>query len=355
MLVRTLLLALLASTAPALAAPLVLTPAQVQSLGIESATLGEANIPASGKLPARVLVPTGQLHLVAAPVAGLVETLAAAPGLPVRRGQVLASLSSPQALEFQRDSLQAASQSALLQQALKRDEQLFAEGLIAESRLQASRAAATQASLQARERGKALDLAGIPPGKLGAGINLLAPIDGVILEQGVQIGQRIEAATVIYRVAQLSPLWLEIQAPLALAGRLREGMAVRVAGTRAAGKLIAIGRAVDPASQTVLLRATVTDGAAALTPGQMVEAEIEAGAGGEVTLPAAALARHDGRTIVFVQTPGNAPGAGFAARPVRVLGQGGDIVTVDGVRAGEIVVVRGASSLKAMLTGIGRQ
>lgn len=355
MFVRTLLLALLAITAPALAESIVLSSAQVQSLGIESATLDQADIQARGKLPAQVLVPNGQMHLVAAPVAGLVETLAAAPGFPVRRGQVLARLSSPQALEFQRDSLQAASQSALLQQALKRDEQLFAEGLIAESRLQASRAAATQASLQARERGKALNLAGIAPGKLGAGIDLLAPIDGVILEQGVQIGQRIEATTVIYRIAQLSPLWLEIQAPLAIAGALRAGMAVRVAGTTAAGKLIAIGRAVDPASQTVLLRATVTDEVAALTPGQMVEVEIEASSGSGVRLPAAALARHDGRTIVFVQKSGNASGAGFEARPVRVLGQSGDIVTVDGVHAGENAVVRGASSLKAMLTGIGRQ
>jgi RND family efflux transporter MFP subunit len=356
MLPRTLFAcALLATLLPARAAPLALLPAQVQALGVETAVARRGELSGGGKLPARVVVPTDQMHLVAAPVPALVEMLAVAPGLPVRRGQVIATLSSPQALEFQRESMQAASQAALLQQARKRDEQLFAEGLIAESRLQASRAAADQATLQASERSKALDLAGIAPGALGARFNLRAPIDGVVLEQGVQIGQRIEAAAPVYRIGRLSPLWLEIQAPLALAARLREGVAVRVAGAASTGRLIAIGRAVDPASQTVLLRATVSDGAEALTPGQMVEVDVDTAGNGGTPLPAAALVRHDGRTIVFVQTPGNSPGMVFEARPVRVLSQGGETIAVDGVREGETVAVRGVSGLKAMLAGIGRQ
>ena len=123
------------------------------------------------------------------------------PGWPARRF-----------LELQRDALQAGSQSALLQQSLKRDEQLFAEGLIAESRLQATRAAATQAGAQASERRQGLALAGIAPGKLGGPLALLAPIDGVVLDQSAQLGQRVESSAPLYRIAQLSPLWLEIQA-----------------------------------------------------------------------------------------------------------------------------------------------
>jgi cobalt-zinc-cadmium efflux system membrane fusion protein len=57
-------------------------------------------------------------------------------------------LASPQALELQRDALQSGSQASLLQQNLKRDEQLFAEGLIAESRLQGNPRRASQAAAQ---------------------------------------------------------------------------------------------------------------------------------------------------------------------------------------------------------------
>ncbi|HXE40894.1 MAG TPA: efflux RND transporter periplasmic adaptor subunit [Azonexus sp.] len=337
------------------AEPMLLQAAQLKALGIETAVAGASAATRSGTLPARVLVPNEQLRVVAAPVGGMVEMLAVAPGASVKRGQVVAHLASPQALELQRDALQSGSQAALLQQSLKRDEQLFAEGLIAESRLQATRANAAQAAAQASQQRQGLALAGVAPGKLGGPLALSAPIDGVVLEQGVQLGQRVETAAMIYRIAKLSPLWLEIQAPLIVAAGLKEGSAVKIADSEVSGRLIAIGRAVDAASQTVLLRAAVGKGAETLHPGQVVEVEIAAGGGQGQRLPAAALARHAGKTYAFVQTASNDQGVSFAARPLRVLSQGGDSVLVEGVQAGERVAVKGVSGLKALLTGVGSE
>jgi len=267
----------------------------------------------------------------------------------------VAHLASPQALELQRDVLQSGSQAALLEQNRKRDEQLFAEGLIAESRLQASRAAATQAGAQASERRQGLALAGVAPGKLGGPLALSSPIDGVVLEQGVQLGQRVETSAMIYRIARLSPLWLEIQAPLEIAAGMKEGSVVKLANSDVGGKVIAVGRAVDAASQTVLVRAAVDKGAESLRPGQVVEIEIANAAGAGQHLPATALARHDGKTYAFVLTSRTDKGLSFEARPVRVLGQGGDSVVVEGVKADEKVAVKGVSGLKAMLTGVGKE
>lgn len=344
---------LLALSASALAdAPLTLQPAQLRALGVATADL--ADTAASGRLPARVTVPNAQMRLVAAPVAGLVEQLAVAPGMPVKRGQPLIRLASPQALDLQREALQSGSQSALAHQNLKRDEALYAEGLIAESRLQASRAAAAQAGAAAEQGRQGLALAGLAPGKMGGALQLTAAIDGVVLEQHVQLGQRVEAAAPLYTIARLAPLWLEIQAPQEIAATLRPGMAVKLAGSQVAGKLIAIGRAVDAASQTVLLRAEISAGAETLRPGQVVEVELAAAGAGR-RLPAAALARIAGQPVVFVQTAADAQGAQFAIRPVRVLAQGGDSVSVDGLAAGERVVIKGVSGLKAMATGVGRE
>ncbi|QID19351.1 efflux RND transporter periplasmic adaptor subunit [Nitrogeniibacter mangrovi] len=355
---RWLLAALLvALAAPTRAAePMLLNPAQMQSLGIETAEAGAAPAGREGSLPARVLVPVDQMRIVAAPVDGRIEMLAVAPGMSVRAGQTVARLASPEALALQRDALQARNQSALLDHNRKRDEQLFAEGLIPESRLQATRAAAAQARALASERTQALKLAGITPGKLGGPLTLSSPIDGVVLAQNAEVGERVSSTAPIYRIAQLSPLWLEIQAPLTLARAVREGMAVRIAGTEVSGKVIAVGRAVDPESQTVLLRAAVDAGAERLHPGQVVEVSIDANihASGQ-RLPASALAREGGRTLVFVRTATGADGERFEAREVTVLGQGGDTVVVDGVKAGETVAVQGVSGLKAMLTGVGAQ
>jgi len=349
---------LLSTVAPLLQAQdsrLILQPAQLKSLGVETAIAGEMASGRSGSYPAQVRVPNEQMRVVAAPVGGMVEMLAVAPGSSVKRGQVVAHLSSQQALELQRDALQAGSQSSLMQQNLKRDEQLFSEGLIAESRLQATRAAAAQAGAQASERRQGLALAGAAPGKLGGKLALTAPIDGVVLEQGAQLGQRVETSALIYRIARLSPLWLEIQAPVEFAATLREGSAIKIANSEVTGKLIAIGRAVDTASQTVLLRAEVGKGAETLRPGQVIEVEIAGQSGQQQRLPASALARSEGKILAFVQTASDDKGTAFDVRPVRIVRQGGDSVTVDGVKAGERVAIKGVSGLKAMLTGVGKE
>ena len=347
------LFALLLSSLAVAGEPIALQAAQVKALGIKTVAVGQADTARAGSLPARVLVPNTQMRIIAAPVAGLVEMLAVAPGEAVKKGQVLARLLSSQALELQRDAVQAGSQAALLQQNLKRDEQLFAEGLIAESRLQATRAAATQANALAGERRQGLALAGATAGKMGGFLALTATIDGVVLEQSAQLGQRVEAATPIYHIAQLSPLWLEIQAPLDFAATLKNGTAVKVADSGVSGRLIGIGRAVDASSQTVLLRAEVSSGAESLRPGQVVAVEIASGALRGQTLPTSAVIRNAGQPLVFVLLTGSEPAVRFEARPVQVIAQSGERIVVDGVKAGEQVASQGVSGLKAILTGIG--
>ncbi|HNB64578.1 efflux RND transporter periplasmic adaptor subunit [Zoogloea sp.] len=347
--------ALIAACAALAAEPLVLQPVQLKALGIETAVAAEAAAGRGARLPARVSVPNAQLRVVSAPVEGLVESLAVAPGSTVRKGQEVARLASRAALELQRDALQADSQAALLKHSLSRDETLFREGLIPESRLQATRAAAAQAGAQAAERRQALGLAGAAAGTLGSALILTAPLDGVVLEQSVQTGQRVEPAAPIFRIARLSPLWLEIQAPLEVAAGLREGAPVRLADGALRGRLIAIGRAVDATSQTVLLRAEVGAGAERLRPGQVVDVELDAPAGGPRRLPAAAVVRHEGASLVFVQTGSDAHGTRFEPRPVKIVAEGGEGLGVDGVAATERVVVKGASGLKALLAGVGRE
>ncbi|MDR2187229.1 MAG: efflux RND transporter periplasmic adaptor subunit [Azonexus sp.] len=342
---------LLLAGGAASAAPLSfdLPLAQQQALGIETRLAGSMAA-ASSRLPARVIAPPAQMRVLAAPVAGLVEMLAVVPGESVRRGQVIARLSSPQALELQRDVQQSAAQATLWRQNLQRDERLFAEGLIAESRLRETRAAASQALAQHDERRHSLELMGGGRGKVGEALALTAPIDGVILEQGAQLGQRVEAATPIYRLASLSPLWLDIQAPLPLAAALRPGMPLRVVDPPVGGKIVTVGRSVDPLSNGVLVRGEITVGAELLIIGQMLEVEFDNPTGQGITVPTAAVVRHAGATLVFVL--GDRPGR-FTARPVRIVSKGGDTIRVDGLAADEQVVVKGASGLKALLGAAG--
>lgn len=328
--------------------------AQTQALGILTQAAGAAEQAGARGLPATVSIPNGQQQVIAAPLPGLILSLDTAPGLSVRKGQLLARIASPQALELQKNKLQADAQATLARQALQRDEQLFREGLIAESRLQNSRANATQAQALASEQRALLSLAQYSGGQT---LSLLAPIDGVVLEQSASVGQRVEQAAPIYRIARLTPLAVDIQAPLSVASQARPGTALSVPGTAARGELVAVGRAVDPASQSVLLRGLIKHGADALRPGQAttVDLELDSSAGGaRVMLPASALFHQGDKTWVFVQTR-EGQNLGYRAQSVQLLGKTGEGVLVSGVALGTPVVSTGVAALKAIWLGVGKE
>ncbi len=336
---------------------IALAPAQAKALGVETRPLAAADTGSAAGLPAKVVVPVEQMRVVAAPLAGLLTQVGAVAGQTVKKGQMLARLASPGLLQVQRDYLQAKQQADLAQRNLARDEQLFKEGIIAEARYQSSRASHEQAAVAARELQAELRIAGAPAGggSLTPEVAVSAPLDGVVLEANAAVGSRVEAATALFTVAQLKPLWLEIQAPAALSTGLKEGATVKVAGSEASGKLINVGRQISAGSQTITLRARMDGGLDALRPGQMVEAAIEvapsagnnAKNGKTYRVPQAAVVRQAGQAWVFVQTAGAKPG--FQATPVTVAGNAGNDVLVSGAALAPdaVVAVKGVSALKS--------
>jgi len=334
---------------------------QVEALGIRIEPAGGVQTASLARYPAQVVVPVARQRLVAAPLAALVESLHAAMGDPVRAGQTLAVLRSAQATELQRDVAQANSQAELARRSLERDEQLFAEGLIAQSRLEAARAQARQAQAQQLERRRALEQAGVGGGS--GQIVLRAPISGVVLEQHAVVGQRVEQAAPLYRIATLDPLWVEIQVPAIDAASLALGRAVRVEASPAAGsagaagaagaandakaiegRVIALGQSVDAATQTVLVRAEVRAPGGILRPGQTVVAGVEMPGAGTVQLPAAAVVEDGGATVVFVE---EAAGS-FRRVPVVLVRTADNVATVSGIAAGARVVAHGTAALKSV-------
>ena len=333
-----------------------ITPSQTQALGIQVQPAVATPKRSAAGLPATVSIPNSQVRVIAAPLAGVVESLETAPGMDVKKGQVLARIASPQVLELQRDRQQADAQAALGRQTLARDEQLFREGLIAESRVQASRANAAQSSAQAAERSQALKLAQFSGGQT---LSLTAPIAGSVLEQTASVGQRVEQAAPLYRIARLDPLSVEIQAPLAVATQARAGTPFSIPSADARGEVIAVGRAVDAGNQSVLIRGLVTRGAARLRPGQATTVDLEldglAPAGTTaVSVPASAILRHQEKTWVFIAArDGSLPG--YRAIPVTVTGRSGDASLVSGLPADARVVSSGVAALKASWTGVGKE
>ena len=341
------------------AEPLIpMTAEQQQDFGITVAVPEPANDVYGDRLPAKIVVPNTQLHVVSALQGGLIETLLVAVGDDVTQGQPLVRIQSPELLELQRDFLQTLAQLHLARTNLDRDQQLAKDGIIAKRRLLETQVAHQELATQLMQQREALWLAGMSRTgvqnleqrrQLTTTLIVAAPHDGVVLEQMALAGQRVDAAAPLYRVGKLKPLWIEIHIPLERTQGAEIGGKVLVPDLRVEGRITTLGRDVHEADQGVLIRAEVNEGAERLRPGQFVEVQI-AGLKSEeprYRVPRTALIRHEQKTLVFARTA-----QGFEPKEVRIISEQGDkvIISVE-FPAGVRIAKTGAAALKAALTG----
>ena len=343
-----------------------ITPKQIKTLGIATEPIQANSNANSQHLPGEIVVPVDQARIISAPQSGLIDQMLVATGQRVKQGQALAHLSSPDLVALQRDHLQALSQQRLSQNSLNRDAELYKDGIIAERRYLTSESSHAEINALLAERRQALKLSGMSPqaiknletsGSYTNGITLTAPIDGMVLEQLVTAGQRVDSAMPIYRIAKLSTLWLEIHAPTQALSNIQLGMKVSVLNSEASGKVIAIVPNVNKLDQTALVRVAINNGTAALAPGQLVEAEIAQPMSNKsisYSVSKNAIVQiNDGKnanqTLVFVQTKD-----GFEARAIKVINNTGAQTFISGDFAGtERIVTSGTAALKAKMQGIG--
>jgi RND family efflux transporter MFP subunit len=339
---------------------LVLSATQKQTLGITTASLPSKQQGELSGIPAQVVIPSNQLFTVSTPLSAMVEQTMVGVGDAVKKGQVLATLQSPALAEAQRGLLQTTTQNQLARENLERDEKLWQEGIISESRYLATQSQYRESSAALAERKQMLNLSGMSDNavsqlqsgnSLSGLLSVVSPIDGVILEKNISSGQRLDAAVSIYKVAKLNPLALEIQAPLGITLGLNVGAVVSVPAFGATGSLTAIGRSLSGGNQTILLRALIHKGAENIRPGQFVEVSINtnANSGKQWNVPNSALARINGKTIIFVETE-----KGFRDEAVIILHEGAQTSLVSGkFKGNEKIAVEGVSALKAQKMGIG--
>ncbi len=137
------------------------SPAQAQTLGVRVVHPVSSRTDQTLPYPAQIVIPTPQLWVVSAPVAGMVNGLSVARGDRVNSGQPLVTLESPSFVSLQRDYLHAFAQDVLAAQQLKRNTDLFEGKAVPQRVLETSQAEARQASIAVAERRQMLRLSGL--------------------------------------------------------------------------------------------------------------------------------------------------------------------------------------------------
>ena len=310
-------------------------------------------------VPGEIRPRTGGETVVAAPVAGrLVSASAAAIGSPVSGGDVLAQILPQSGEAVDRPSLELAVRNAQAQLELARSERARAERLTKAGAAPARRLSealvseksAENAVEAAEKRLAQLDLTQTGQGQSASAQRFLvrAPAAGVIVESratpgaAVEQGQplfRLVAIDVVHVVAHLPEADLPRAANVTDAELMAPGQNTPIRLGRPASR----SRVLDPVSRTLPLIFSLARPPEALAVGQRVHVRLFTSSAVEaVAVPVSALVDDAGRPVVFVQREGES----FARRPVTLGPRDGAYVVVEGVEAGDRVVVRGAPLIR---------
>lgn len=286
---------------------------------------------------------------VASPSPARVVRVLAKAGDEVKANQPLVELTSGEMSKARAEVQAADARLTLAKKTLERKDRLLEERLIPEKEVIEARAAVTEAEAARTVASGALKQFAGAEG--GSGLMLRAPVAGTVIDRDVVVGQLADPSKTLFRIGDLSKLWLvahvfERDAVRVQIGTTGTATFAALPGKTVDGKIVWIGREVETASRTVPVRLEIPNADGVLRPGMSASVSIPVGeVGGQVAaVPIAAVQRVADKWSVFVP---RGPGQ-FEAKPVgRGRDLGGEVEILSGLTPGEEVVVDGAFLLKA--------
>ena len=326
---------------------------RMTTMRVESRTATESSSTLVGELQ----VNEERYGEVVAPVAGRVSRVLADIGEQVRAGQPLAELQSTELGRARAAYTSAQARLDLARRALARkrtlaDERIAPVREVQEAQADADAAEADARAARAELQALGIDAAGVAADESDASRLLLrAPVSGVVIDRALVVGRTATPDVPLFRVADLSRLWLVVHAFERDALRVSPGAPAVIAfaalpGQPFAGRVSLVGRQIDLGSRTVPIRIDVANPNGQLRPGMSAAVTLPLGGASSsiLTVPVAALQRFGDEWVVFLAKPDGH----FEIRPVgRGRDLGTEVEVVRGLAQGELVVVDGAFVLKA--------
>jgi len=317
------------------------SPARVQTLGVKTAIAEMAELDAPVRAVGRVEVNERAVAEVAPKFEGWIEKLYInATGDPVRRGQALFSVYSPELVSAQKEL------------SIAQDLKLDTPGADPAARDSARRLAEA-----ARERLRNWDVQA-QDGKVAHRLTFSSPVNGVVLEKKAVEGMRFAPGMTIFRVADLSTVWVIADAYEQDLARIQVGQAAEIRidafpDQRFEAKVTYLYPTLNAPTRTTQVRLELANKDGLLRPGMFAHVDLATGGSSpRLTIPASAIIDTGSRQVVLLALEEGK----FKPQAVKIGQRGRDKVEIlEGLSEGDKVVVAAnflidaESNLKAAL------
>ncbi len=301
-----------------------------QEIGVTTAKVEKREIGGAIETNGVVAEDEGRLNAVNAKFGGYIEKLYVdRTGQPVRRGQPLLSVYSPDLVATERELLLAVENARRLSSA-------------------SPQAASDASSLLSATRQR-LRLWDIPDseierieksGQVSKTLTLSSPVSGVVLKKDAVAGLAIMPGMPLYTIADLSTVWVLADVYQSEMAMVAPGYAAVVSasflpGETFRGRIDFVYPTLTEETRTVKVRLVIPNPKGLLKPGMFVRVSVSGKAREALAIPRSALIQTGERQIAFVEQSAGV----FAPREMKTGVQGKDFVEVlSGLSQGETVV-----------------
>lgn len=324
----------------------IVRPPEASLKAFEVSTVDDADDMDRTMVPAVVTLKDSAVSAVVSPVTGRIEAVHVVEGERVQKGDILATVRSPELINLRAELRGANARLGLARDVMQRQLELQKDGVAVASEISAARSALSEAESDVARLRDVLRSIGSSKTET---LTLRARRDGVVMSRRALVGDAVgpDEEPLMF-VGDTGALWLVAQVFEGDLERVVPESSVRVhlpggvGETR--GRVVRVGDVVE----TALRRAPVwveLDDVAGLRPGMMGQAGLRLRADSSLRLPPnAVLLRDTGEYRVWVEVEEGA----YEPRPV-VVGQTrhGLVEVMSGLKAGERVVTKGALLLDA--------
>jgi len=271
---------------------------------------------------------------VTAWIAGRIDTLHVnAVGAYVSKDKPVAEIYSPDLLATQQEYLLAVKSREQLKNSSIPSISQNGDGLVASAKQRLMLFGVKESQIAELEKA----------GKPNIRLPIYTPQSGVVIEKMVQQGQYVNTGEVLFNVADLSTVWVEIEVyenefPNIHVGQTVEIRTQSFPGKPFTGRISFVYPFLDPKTRTVKARVEMPNSGMKLKPDMFVNAIIKVPLGLAIVVPVTAVMDTGKRQVVWVES---SPGM-FEPHDVQVGQQTDDKIQIlSGLKVGDKVAVSG--------------